>query len=83
MQDWLELSRNPYARLGHFLLGAVSALVARELLLRKGRIQGQHLLQFVCVCMPMTLSAVYEFVEWAAELALGQGAEKFLGIQGD
>ena len=83
LQDWLELSRNPYDRIGHFLQGVVPALIARELLVRKDRIHGRHLLPFVCVCMAMTLSAVYELVEWAAALALGQGAEEFLGMQGD
>ncbi len=83
LQDWLELSRNPYDRLGHFLQGVVPALIARELLLRNGHTLGRHLLPFVCVCMAMTLSAVYELVEWGAALALGQGAEEFLGMQGD
>ncbi len=83
LQDWLELDRNPYDRLGHFLQGVVPALIARELLVRKDRVHGKHLLPFVCVCMAMTLSAVYELVEWAAALALGQGAEEFLGMQGD
>jgi len=40
-------------------------------------------LPFVCVSMAMMLSAVYELVEWAAALALGQGAKAFLGMQGD
>ena len=83
LQDWLELSRNPYDRLGHFLQGVAPALIARELLLRNGHRLGRHLLPFVCVCMAMTLSAVYELVEWAAALVLGQGAEEFLGMQGD
>ncbi len=83
LQDWLVLSRNPYDRVGHVLQGIVPALLARELLMRTGRVKGRHLLPFVCVCIAMTLSAVYELVEWAAALALGQGAEEFLGMQGD
>ncbi|WP_407294496.1 DUF2238 domain-containing protein [Stutzerimonas zhaodongensis] len=83
LQDWLELSRNPYDRVGHFFQGVVPALIARELLVRKDRVHGKHLLPFVCVSMAMMLSAVYELVEWAAALALGQGAEAFLGMQGD
>jgi len=31
----------------------------------------------------MTVSACYELVEWGAALALGQGADAFLGTQGD
>lgn len=83
LQEWLELSRNPYDRLGHVLQGIVPALLARELLMRKGRVTGRHLLPFICVCIAMTISAVYELVEWAAALGLGQGAEEFLGMQGD
>ena len=83
LQDWLDLSRNPYDRIGHFFQGVVPALIARELLVRKDRVRGRHLLPFVCVSMAMMLSAVYELVEWAAALSLGQGAKAFLGMQGD
>jgi putative membrane protein len=31
----------------------------------------------------MAVSATYELVEWAAALILGQGADEFLGTQGD
>ena len=29
------------------------------------------------------VSALYELIEWGAAVALGQGAEEFLGTQGD
>ena len=38
---------------------------------------------FLCVCVAMAISACYELIEWAAALALGQGADEFLGTQGD
>jgi putative membrane protein len=31
----------------------------------------------------LAISALYEFVEWWAALLLGQGADAFLGSQGD
>jgi putative membrane protein len=31
----------------------------------------------------MTISAWYELIEWWAALGLGQGADEFLGTQGD
>ena len=34
-----------------------------------------------CICL--AISAVYEFIEWWAALILGQGAQEFLGTQGD
>jgi putative membrane protein len=35
------------------------------------------------VCIVLAISAAYELIEWAAALALGQGADEFLGTQGD
>ena len=40
------------------------------------------MLAFLVVCVVLAISASYELVEWAAALALGQGAEEFLGTQG-
>ncbi len=83
LQEWLGLDRNPYDRLGHFVQGVVPALLTREILIRGGHVRGARMLAFLCVCVAMALSAVYELVEWAAALLLGQGAEEFLGMQGD
>jgi putative membrane protein len=83
LQDLLHLSRNPYDKIGHFLQGFVPALVAREILVRGGHVSGRRMLAFVCVCVALAISATDEFVEWAAALALGQGADDFLGTQGD
>jgi putative membrane protein len=41
------------------------------------------MLVFVVVSIVMAISASYELLEWASALALGQGAEEFLGTQGD
>jgi putative membrane protein len=41
------------------------------------------MLAFVVVCIVLAVSATYELIEWAAALALGQGADEFLGTQGD
>ena len=83
LQSWLELSRNPYDKIGHFTQGFVPALVAREILLRGGYVQGRKMLAFVVICIVLAISASYELIEWAAALALGQGADEFLGTQGD
>lgn len=83
LQDWLQLQRNPYDKIGHFMQGFVPALVAREILLRGAFVQGRRMLAFVCVCIVLAISASYELIEWAAALALGQGADEFLGTQGD
>ncbi|ONK16266.1 DUF2238 domain-containing protein [Serratia sp. S119] len=83
VQQWLDLGRNPYDKLGHFFQGLVPALVAREILQRGGYVQGRKMLGFVVCCIALAISAVYELIEWWAALALGQGADEFLGTQGD
>ncbi len=85
--DWLRdafgLARNPYDGIGHFMQGFVPAIAARELLLRHtGLVRGGWLFVVVtAVCL--AVSAIYELIEWGAAVALGQGAEEFLGTQGD
>lgn len=83
VQDWFELSRNPYDKLGHFVQGFVPALVAREILIRHNIINGTKMLAFIILCIVLAISAAYELIEWAAALMLGQGADEFLGTQGD
>jgi putative membrane protein len=83
LADLFSLGRNPYDKIGHFMQGFVPALVAREVLIRGRHVQGPKMLSFVVVCIALAISAAYELVEWAAALALGQGADEFLGTQGD
>jgi putative membrane protein len=83
LQDWLHLERNPYDRIGHFFQGFVPAIAAREILVRGRYVNGKGMLAFLVVCVVMTVSVTYEFIEWATALLFGQGAEEFLGTQGD
>ncbi|MFO1390561.1 DUF2238 domain-containing protein [Cellvibrio sp.] len=83
LQEWFDLSRNPYDKIGHFFQGFVPALVAREILSRKHIVKGAKMLAFIIACIVLAISATYELIEWAAALALGQGADEFLGTQGD
>ena len=78
-----HLSRNPYDKLGHLMQGFVPALAAREILRRGAHVRGRKMLAFVVVCIVLAISAGYELLEWASALALGQGADEFLGTQGD
>ncbi|HGT6933217.1 TPA: DUF2238 domain-containing protein [Escherichia coli] len=68
VQEWLGLSRNPYDKLGHFFQGLVPALVAREILVRGMYVRGRKMVAFLVCCVA---------------LAMGQGADDFLGTQGD
>lgn len=83
LQDVLHTARNPYDRIGHLAQGFVPAIAAREILLRGGHVRSRGMLAFLVVCVVLAVSASYELVEWLAALALGQGAEEFLGTQGD
>ena len=81
--QFLGIDRNPYDKIGHFFQGFVPALVAREILIRGEYVRGRKLLAFVVICIALAISATYELIEWGAALALGQGADEFLGTQGD
>ena len=83
LQDLFDLSRNPYDRIGHFAQGFVPAILAREILLRKTALARGRMLFFLVVCVCLAFSAFYELVEWATALIFGQGAQEFLGTQGD
>jgi putative membrane protein len=83
LQDIFHFSRNPYDRIGHFMQGFVPAILAREVLVRSARIQSRRYLFFLCVSVCLAFSAFYELIEWTAALILGQGADEFLGTQGD
>jgi putative membrane protein len=83
LQDLFELTRNPYDKIGHFMQGVTPALVAREIFLRGGTVRGEKMSAFLAVCVSLAVSALYELIEWWAALALGQGADEFLGTQGD
>jgi len=83
LQDLLGTARNPYDKLGHLMQGFVPAIVAREILLRGDYVRGRRMAGFLCICVAMAISASYELIEWAAAISLGQGADEFLGTQGD
>jgi putative membrane protein len=85
--DWMQsafgLARNPYDGIGHLAQGFIPAIAARELLLRHTGLQRGAWLFVVIVLACLGISALYELIEWGAAVALGQGAEEFLGTQGD
>jgi putative membrane protein len=81
--DLLHLSRNPYDKIGHFFQGFVPALVAREIFIRGHYVRAGKMLGFLVICVVLAISAAYELIEWAAAVWLGQGADEFLGTQGD
>ena len=83
VQDVLGTERNPYDKIGHFMQGFVPAMIAREIFVRGGYVTGRRMTAFLCICVALAVSAAYELIEWWAALGLGQGADEFLGTQGD
>ena len=83
IQDTFHMSRNPYDKIGHFAQGFVPALVARELFLRRGIVTSRGWALTLAIAVAMAISACYELIEWGAAMALGGGADAFLGTQGD
>lgn len=83
MREVFHFDRNHYDRIGHFMQGAVPAIVARELLLRRTGLERGGWLFTVVTAVALAISAIYELVEWGAAVALGSGADEFLGTQGD
>lgn len=83
VQELFDLGRNHYDRLGHFAQGFVPAIVAREILLRTSPLRPGKWLFTLVAAACLAISACHEFIEWWAALILGQGADAFLGTQGD
>ena len=83
LRDEFGLARNYYDRVGHFAQGFVPAMVAREILVRKGVLRPGGWLFFLVACVCLAISACYEFLEWWVAAATGEAAEAFLGTQGD
>lgn len=83
VQDFLDLSRNHYDRLGHLAQGFIPAILAREILLRTSPLRPGKWLFVIVTSICLAFSAFYEMLEWWAAVIGGEGATDFLGTQGD
>ncbi len=83
LRDSLELSRNHYDRVGHFVQGFVPAILAREVLIRRSPLAEGGWLFFVVTSVCLAFSAFYELIEWWTALLNEEAAASFLGTQGD
>ena len=83
LQDWLDLARNHYDRIGHLVQGFVPAILAREIIVRRSPLKPGGWLFFLVCCVALSVSATYEFAEWWASLLYGAEADEFLATQGD
>ncbi len=83
VQEWFGFQRNHYDRLGHFIQGFVPAFLAREILLRNKILKNDGWLKLVVISICLGFSALYELIEFAVAIALGESSDAFLGTQGD
>lgn len=83
VRDAFHLGRNHYDRLGHFAQGFVPAIIAREIILRRGVLARRGWLPFLVVCICGAISASYELIEWLVALTSKEASDSFLGTQGD
>jgi len=81
--DVFDLARNHYDRIGHLAQGFVPAMVVREVLLRRSPLERGRWLFFLTTCVCLSISALYELIEWWTAVASATGATEFLGTQGD
>jgi putative membrane protein len=83
ISDIFHTARNDYDRIGHFAQGFVPAILAREILIRRGVVRGRGWIYFIVVSICLAFSACYELLEWRVSVATGSKGDAFLGTQGD
>jgi putative membrane protein len=83
VQDWFDLSRNHYDRLGHLAQGFIPAILAREILIRCSPLSRGRWLFAVSAAFCLAFSAFYEMIEWWVAVIGQAEAEAFLATQGD
>jgi putative membrane protein len=81
--DLFHAGRNSYDGIGHLAQGFVPALLLRELLLRTSPLRQGKWLNALVILGCLGISAGYELVEWMVSISTGEGADAFLGTQGD
>lgn len=81
--DTLDWSRNNYDKLGHFMQGFTPFIATKEMLIKRNILKKGPMLIFLSISVSLAVSAMYELIEYASLLCLGDGAEDFIGAQGD
>jgi putative membrane protein len=82
LKDVFDLERNNYDKVGHFAQGFVPAIVAREILIRNNAVKNENWLVLFVISICLSISALYELIEWWVAELVGESSEAFLGTQG-
>lgn len=84
--DWVreafDQSRNNYDKLGHFAQGFIPAIIAREIVIRRGVFNSPAWRNFFIVCLCLAIAAFYELLEWWTAVLSEESADAFLSTQG-
>ena len=83
LNEWFGFQRNHFDRLVHFCFGLLLAYPVRELFMRVAGAKG-FWSYYLPLDLTMSLSMLYELIEWAAaEVLGGELGQAYLGTQGD
>lgn len=83
-KGWYGIGRNNYDKLGHLVQGVLPVLLSREVLVKKRVTTDLYWNNFLSFCVAMSVTAVYELIEWVFILLLGNNEYTYdvLGTQG-
>ncbi len=82
LKDLFNSERNNYDKVGHFAQGFIPAIVAREILIRNNVVKNKYWLMTFVISICLSVTALYELIEWWTAELVGESAEAFLGTQG-
>lgn len=83
LMQQFDLNRNYFDRVGHFAQGFTPALIAKELLLKKGYLKRSKMFYYIVFSIVLAFSAAYELAEFATSKISGVPKEFVLSLQGD
>lgn len=82
-KEAFDMKRNHYDRAGHFMQGVFSALLIREMVLRRSGVRRGKWLFMLVSASSLAIAALFEFVEWFVAVTVGDGSQAYLATQGD
>jgi putative membrane protein len=83
-KGWYGVERNNFDKLGHLVQGILPVLIGREILVKKRITRDLFWTNFLAFCVAMSVTAVYELIEWMFIVLLGNNEYTYdvLGTQG-
>ena len=82
IKDTFNQSRNNYDKMGHIVQGILPVLISQEVFIRNRIVRSPQWINFLSVCIALSVAAAYELIEWSTILLGSETRENFLGMQG-